>query len=82
MKRILNTIRANAHSIAALLTAGPGLYLTFAGIAWGDHNLFKALLLFFGGMILLAVGFGQMDKASDADEPFVRWIEEEASNAE
>lgn len=82
MKRILNTIRANAHSIAALLSMGTGLYLTLAGAAWGDHDLFIALLLFLPGICLLAWGFGQSDKAQAAGEPFVRWIEDTIANAE
>ena len=72
MKRtahLLQTLRANAHSIAALLSMGAGLYMTLAGAAWGDHNLIIALLLFLPGICLLAWGFGQSDK--------VRWIEEE-----
>lgn len=80
MKRrdLLKTIRANAHSIAAFLTAGPGLYMTLAGAAWGDTNIIMALLLFLPGMLLLAAGIDQIDRAGEADEPFVRWIEEEA----
>lgn len=80
MKRtahLLQTLRANAHSIAALLSMGAGLYMTLAGAACGDHNLIIALLLFLTGICLLVWGFGQSDKAMAADEPFVRWIEEE-----
>ena len=79
MKRtdILQTLRANLHSALAFLFAAPGLYMTLAGAAWGDHNFLIAALLFFPGILLLAAGFDQIERADKEDEPFVRWIEED-----
>ena len=77
-RNLLQTIRANARSIAALVCIGLGFYATLAGAAWGDTDAVVALALFLPGILLLTVGVHAVDAAGKAGEPFVRWIDEEA----
>lgn len=80
--KAVKAVIRNRYSIGAFAGIGTGLYGGLWSAAAGDTYGIIAFIVFFAAMFAMALGVGSLDKATDRDEPVVRWMDEMMKDAQ